>query len=360
MKLNFKRYHHIIFTLLLSLAVINGSGQADSSRQNLFGTDELLDITLKGNLKGLLNDRSGVSKDFPFVLSYLKEDSSITEMPVHIKTRGHFRRLKENCDFPPLLIQFAINGPQQNSVFRDQHKLKLVMPCTGDEYVIREWLAYKIYNLVTTFSFRAKLVKVKLEDEKNKKSIAPFFGILLEEEKQMAKRNNAVVIEKKMQPQQIKTDAFFKMSVFQYLIGNTDWSIQYQQNIKLVTQDSGNTIIAVPYDFDHSGLVNAPYAHPAEELLMRSVRERRYRGYCVQDLKKYDEVLAEYNGLKNELYSLFINSALLDQKYLRSTSQWLDDFYKTINNPKAWQKDFAYPCDKNGTGNIIIKGLKED
>jgi len=258
------------------------------------------------------------------------------------------------------LIQFAKKGPQLNTLFSDQHKLKLVMPCTGDEYVIREWLAYKIYNLVTPYSFRARLVKVKLEDEKFKKPIDPFYGILIEEEKQMAKRNKSVIVEKNLQPKQIKEEAFFKMSVFQYLIGNTDWSIQYQQNIKLVSPGSGDSIIAVPYDFDHSGLVNAPYAYPAEELLMSSVRERRYRGYCVQDLKKYEEVLAEYNLLKNDLYSLFTSCDLLDQRYVRSTMQWLDDFYKTISNDKAWHKDFSYPCDKNGTGNVVIKGLKED
>lgn len=333
---------------------------APVSEKGLFDTDEILPITLKGNIRNLLNDRNAEPKLFPVILSYKGGDSNEVIIPLKVKTRGHFRRQRDNCDLPPLLLQFAKKGAQQNSVFSQQRKLKLVMPCVGDDYIIREWLTYKLYNLVTPYSFRARLVKVKLDDEKLKKPIAPFFGILLEEEKQMAERNKAVIVEKKIQPQQIKTDAFFRMSVFQYLIGNTDWSIQYQQNIKLLSLDSGNQVIAVPYDFDHSGLVNAPYAYPAEELLMSSVRERRYRGYCVEDLNKYIDVLAEYNRLKKEVYGLITGCELLDQKYIRTTSSWLDDFYKTINNSKSWQKDFAYPCDKKGTGNVIIKGLKED
>jgi hypothetical protein len=330
------------------------------AQQGLFDSDEVLPIKLKGSLRGLLNDRSAIPKNFPLVLSVKKEDSSQLEILVQIKTRGHFRRLKENCSYPPLLIQFPKEGPHLLSVFKEQKKLKLVMPCSGDEYVIREWLVYKLYNLVTPKSFRARLVQVTLEDEKSKKTGTPFYGLLLEEEKQMAKRNTMMAVERKLKPQQIQSDAFLTMAVFQYLIGNTDWSIQYLQNIKLLAQDSLAVPVAVPYDFDHAGIVNAPYAHPAEELQMSSTRERRYRGYCMSDLKAFESVIALYNRLKNEIYNLYSNCSLLDAKYKMSTTRFLDEFFSAINNPKTWQKDFAYPCDKNGTGNVVIKGLKED
>jgi hypothetical protein len=116
----------------------------------------------------------------------------------------------------------------------------------------------------------------------------------------------------------------------------------------------------VPYDFDHSGIVNAPYAQPAEELLMKSVQERRYRGYCMTDMKAFEKPIALYNRLKSDIYNLFTKCSLLDAKYIKSITKYLDEFYATINDPKSWQKDFAYPCDKNGTGNVVIKGLKED
>ena len=357
------------FSCMLFLLFINTSATTrpalallpqSASEKGLFDADEVLQITLKGNMRELLNDRMGEPKNFPLVLSYNNTNNSEINLPVEIKTRGHFRRLSGNCSYPPLMIQFPAKGPQLSSVFKEQKKLKLVMPCKGDEYIIREWLAYKIYSLITPKSFRARLVKVTIEDAKNKKPPAPFYGILLEEEAQMAKRNQLVSVVKKLQPQQTQTDLFLTMAVFEYLIGNTDWSIQYLQNIKLLAKDLNAVPVAVPYDFDHAGIVNTPYALPAEELRMTSVRQRRYRGYCVKDLKLFEPIIEKFNLLKKDIYHLYNSCALLDEKYLKSTTKYLDEFYATINNPKAWQKEFAYPCDKNGTGNVVIKGLKED
>jgi hypothetical protein len=332
-----------------------------TTAKGLFDSDDILEIKLKGKFRDLLNDRASENPaDFPFILSCKSEDGSEIQIPVEIKTRGHFRKLKDNCNYPPLLIQFSKEGPHLKSVFSEQQKLKLVMPCVADEYVIREWLVYKLYNLLTPKSFRARLVKFVVEDEKNKKTTGPFYGILLEEEKQMAKRNQLIDVERKIRPQQTETGSFLTMSVFEYLIGNTDWSVEYLQNIKLLATDSISIPFAVPYDFDHAGIVNAPYANPAEELLMKSVRERRYRGYCINDLKMFEPVLAEFNRLKSDIYKLYSSCTLLDEKYIKATIRYLDEFYNTINNAKAWQRDFAYPCDKNGTGNIIIRGLKED
>ena len=93
---------------------------------------------------------------------------------------------------------------------------------------------------------------------------------------------------------------------------------------------------------------------------MRSVQERRYRGYCIKDMKLFEKSIALFNRSKSEIYNLYTKSNLLDEKYIRSVTKYLDEFYATINDPKSWQKDFAYPCDKNGTGNIVIKGLRED
>jgi hypothetical protein len=346
---------YIILSCVLLLLFNNVPAQ-----QGLFDSDEVLPIKLKGVLRGLLNDKSSVPPNFPLVLSVTKEDSTQTEIPVQVRTRGHFRRTMGNCTYPPLLIQFPKEGPHLSSVFKQQKKLKLVMPCSGDNYVVREWLVYKLYNLFTPHSFRARLVQVIMQDEKTKKTSGPFYGLLLEEEKQMAKRNKMIAVEKKLKPQQVQANPFLTMAVFQYLIGNTDWSIQYLQNIKLLAEDSLAVPIAVPYDFDHAGIVNAPYAQPAEALQMRSIQERRYRGYCMPDLKPFETVIAQFNSLKNEIYSLYATCPLLDEKYKKSTARFLDEFYATINNPKAWQKDFAYPCDKNGTGNVVIKGLKED
>ena len=330
------------------------------AKAGLFDSEEIFTITLTGNIRKLLNDRNGEAKPFNVILGYKRNDSSNISIPITVKTRGHFRRLSGNCQLPPLLLRFSDTSKSSSSVFPKHGSLKLVMPCSGDEFVIHEWLAYKLYNLVTPESFRARLVKVELVDEKNKKMPAPFYGIILESENQMVARNHSVVLKKNIKPQLTLHDAFLKMAVFEYLIANTDWSVEYRQNIKLIAADSSSVPVAVPYDFDHAGIVDAPYARPAEELNLRSVRVRRYRGYCVQNIKTFDSTIAFYNSLKKEIYKTYTTCSLLDTKYIEATVKFLDEFYATINNPDAVRNEFQYPCDPNGTGNVIIKGLKED
>ena len=234
------------------------------------------------------------------------------------------------------------------------------MPCRQSEYLIREWLVYKLYNLVTPQSFRVRLVNVTLEETKNKKQTAPFFGILLEEEKQMAKRNKMVSVNRAIRSEQIKLNSFLSLAVFEYMIGNTDWSVQYLHNIKLMANDSLAEPTAVPYDFDHAGIVNVSYAYPAELLQLSSIRQRRYRGYCVEDVKMFDEVIARYNELKKDIYALYQDCPMLDEKYKKNTLKYLDEFFATINNPKAFQREFNYPCFLSGNRNLVIKGLKKE
>ncbi len=326
----------------------------------LFESDNFLEITLSGNIHELFDDRSDHPENHHLKLAYKREDSSVVTVPVEAKTRGHFRKLKENCYYPPILLHFPAEDTLKSSIFKEDRKLKLGMPCKGEQYIIYEWLVYKVYNLITPYSFKARLVKVKLDDSKSKKGAAPFYGLLLEEAEQMAERNGTISVKRKLRPEQTEISSFLTMAVFEYMIGNTDWSVQYLQNIKLISVDSSSVPITVPYDFDLSGIVNSPYATPAEELNMKSVRERRYRGFCIQDMKKFDKTIELYNNRKKEIYSIYTNCPLLDAKYLKSTIKFLDEFYATINNENAVKKEFGYPCDKNGTGNVVIKGLKEE
>lgn len=239
--------------------------------------------------------------------------------------------------------------------------MKLVTPCRGDQYVIHEYLVYKLYNLVTPRSFRARLVKVIYHDNKKNKKSDPYYGILLEEEKQMAHRNNSYSLKTEgIRPENTGIEDFLKMAIFQYMIGNTDWSVQYLQNVKLIMDDKTKLPVTVPYDFDHAGIVRAPYAKPAPELKMRSILQRRYRGFCMTDLDQLDTVFETFNQLKNDFYAIYTDNPLLRENYIHQTVRFLDQFYETINDPNKAGKEFSYPCDPSGTGNIVIKGLKDD
>ena len=326
--------------------------------QGLFESDSILQITLSGDLKSLMNDRNDQMQEHPITLIYKGADSQQVKLNISSRTRGNFRRKIGGCTYPPILLVFPENKSQPNTLFSEQRKLKLVMPCRGDDYVVKEYMAYRIYNLLTPMSFRARLVRVTLEDTKKAKLTPPFYGILLEEETQMAKRNNLVKVERKMGPRQAEPVSFHRMAVFEYLIGNTDWSVEYLQNVKLLAKDSMGIAYTVPYDFDHAGLVSAPYARPADELQMSSVRERRYRGFCLPDLSYLDPTFKEFISIKDQIKSLYESASYLDAGSKKNALKFIDDFYAILNDPQKIKRDFGYPCDKNGTGNVIIGGLK--
>lgn len=343
-------------------ANLNWINDADTTgRSELFKSDEVLSISLTGDVRELLADRREKVRTHTLTLEYAGQDGKTVSIPVTMRTRGHFRKMQENCIYPPLLLQFSKTDAGASGVFSGYKKLKLVMPCLSDDYVVREWMVYRLYNLLTPKSLKARLVSVEMNDVKKNKSKKPFYGILLEEEQHMAKRNKATVVETKLlKPEHTEKKDFLTMAVFQYLIGNTDWSVQFLQNIKLIAADPNAVPSAVAYDFDHSGLVNAPYAQPAAALQMTSVKERRYRGYCIANMQEFAEVVAKFNSLKEDIYALYASSTLLDEKYKKATLKYFDEFYETINDSKEMAKQFGYPCNKNGTGNVVIQGLRKN
>jgi len=346
-----------LYSLLILLIF---SFHCQAQKKALFDTGEILEISMKGDFDKLFKNTKGEPQYFDFSLSYVDNSQKQSEIPLKVRTRGHFRREMNICTFPPLLLNFS-KETVLNTLFQNQDKLKLVMPCKGEKYLLREFYVYKLYNLITDQSFKVRLVRLTLEDLSSKpKDFKPILGFLIEEEEQMATRNQmSSVAQELIRPESIPMEGFLRMSVFQYLIGNTDWSIQYRQNIKLMHADKASLPIAVPYDFDHAGMVEAPYAKPAPELEMLSVTERRYRGYCIEDMQVFDQTIALYNSKKESIYSLFSESSLLDEKTIKSSTKYLDSFFATLNNPKKLKSEFQYPCLEDGTGNVVIKGLKK-
>lgn len=343
-----------IYIVLFALS-FNGLAQSDS----LFDSEDILEVTLRGNLKEALGDRGEDPQYHEASLRYT-EDQSLVNIPIRIKTRGNFRKDASNCKYPPLFLNFSKSSTPESSVFYNQDKIKLITPCRDDQYVINEYYVYKLYNLVTPKSFKARLVKVIYEDTVKNKSSDPYFGVFLEEEEQLAARTNSIMVERLgLSPLSTQKQEFLEMSVFQYMIGNTDWSVQFMQNIKFLSPDSTTLPTTVAYDFDHAGIVRAPYAKPAPELKMSTTLQRRYRGYCLADLNELTPIFDKFNRLKDEFYAIYTNNELLAKNYSNQTIKFLDEFYETINDSEKAADAFNYPCDKSGTGNVVIKGLKK-
>ena len=330
--------------------------QSDTTafEKSLFGDTTILHCKLYANYKIIQKDRDANPVYHGARLVYKNNAGKDIILPIKIKARGNFRKDRNVCAFPPLLLHFSKHSKDSTDVFRGQQNLKLVTHCQGDQYVIHEWMVYKIYNLLTPASFHARLVKMDYVDSSAHLKEETHYGILIEDETQMAQRNTCLLVKRKMvSPQATQREPYLLMTLFEYMIGNTDWSIPYLHNIRLIATDSTEIPCTVAYDFDHAGIV--PYAKPAEQLKLSSVQERLYRGCCLP-YKDFDQTINIYNEKKEAIYKAYTDCVLLQPKYIHQTLSYLDAFYKTINNKKLRVREFNRPCQ---TGGVEIKGMSD-
>ncbi len=318
------------------------AGQVDTTApkpyelQKLFQSDSVVRLTLSANFRTVTRARPGSTTYFPARLTYSDTGASPITIPLRIRARGHWRRA--NCEMPPLLLNFWTDSSKK-TLFARLDRGRLVLHCRNDatyeQYILQEYQLYRIYNLLTPFSHRARLARVSYVDSASGRQNAERYGFILEDDDDMAARNGGEQTEQKgaktgdLDPY---TDAL--VGVFQYLIGGTDWSVAGLHNIQLVRQPEG-AIRAVAYDFDWSGAVNASYAKPDARLPITSVRQRLFRGYCAPP-EQFARVFAHFNEKKPEIYALYADRVgqLLNPMVARRTLEYFDDFYATINDPR--------------------------
>ena len=218
--------------------------------------------------------------------------------------------------------------------------LKLVNGCmlasVYDQYVLMEFLTYKIFNLLTEKSFRVRLLQVSYIDSSGKKKPMTHYAFFLEDVKEMARRNNCrEYTGVSLHSEKTDRKQMTLVALFEYMIGNTDWSVRGKHNIKTIVskEDSASKPFAVPYDFDYSGLVNTNYAIPNEELPIKSVTERLYRGFP-RTMEELNEALAVFNKQKDSVFSLINHFNLLSKNNKERMIDYLEQFYSIIKDPR--------------------------
>lgn len=301
------------------------------------------EATLELNLDSMFANRRN-DDEIPATLRFAGKDSIVEAWPLKVNVRGRFRRM--NCDFPPLKLNFDKDDLRAAGL-ETHDDLKLVTHCLdrpqGDEYVLREYLAYKMYRVLTGISFRAQLVKITYIDTEDE---APFtrLGIILEDEKELAARLDGTLCEDCYNTPYQAFDKFSLavLDLFQYMIGNIDYKPKLLRNLKLLKPEDGSKYHLIPYDFDFSGLVDPPYAIPPDELDIRSVRDRIYLGFehPPEDFARAFEFL---QSKKQELLASVEECPMLDQSSKRKTDRYIQSFYKEMKHMapdfEAWSNN---------------------
>ena len=306
----------------------------------LFASHEPLELTLIADFAQLDDDRDEENPERPARLLTRATDGTPVEIPLEVRTRGNFRLRKSTCSFPNLRLDFSLAPAAANTVFANQDALKLVAHCRdGGEYgqnLLEEYLVYRLYNLLTEESFQVRLAVITYQDVSGRTETITRYGFLLENVDRLAARLGGLHVEVAgVHPHQLDGEASARVELFEYMIGNTDFSIVNFHNAELVRLPDG-TYHPIPYDFDFSGLVDAPYAVPASILGTRSVRERVYRGFCRPGIE-FGPIFDSFLANRPAFSQLFHEQPELEPKRAERAVRYLDEFFETAESHRARQ-----------------------
>lgn len=343
-----------VLAATLSLAIAADSfALAAGEPDPLFRDDTAIEIRITAPMDTLLGERPNV-RYLRGAMSYEDLDKGAIEFDIGIRTRGNFRRQSEVCPFPPLRINLK-KSQAKGTLFDKQSKLKLVAHCrdASDRYeqnVIKEYLAYRMLNTLTDISYRVRLARITYVDSEQKHDDRVRYGFFIEHKKGVSRRLGLPVIStEKIRTEDLQGPYSDLTSLFQFLIANTDFSPiagpkgeDCCHNSTLFGKE-GEPIYAVPYDFDMSGLVNAPYAEPNPRFGIKRVTQRHYRGRCAY-IGNLPETVKLFEEKRADIYGLIEGQAELESSTRKSVTKFIDRFYDVIGNPKKRSREIESRC----------------
>ena len=342
------RIHHLLAAVLLLPGGATGQSQGAPAADSFFADDSVAVVTLTLPMGFIRRERSVEEQ------ASARFEIDANTYDIKVRARGNFRRSEDVCDFPPVRLNFKkseTNGTPLHGI----DKVKLVTHCNSgvkhyERTVVREFLAYKILNILTDTSFRARLLRITYVDSDGKRKKQENFAVMLEHRDQLAARIGGRPVEMvRTAASVLDRDYTNLVSVFQYLIGNTDYSPVVARdgepcchNAELFF-DAGERLHAIPYDFDHSGLVNARHARPNPRFRIRKVTQRVYRGRCINN-DILQQTLDYVNSRQEEILNMIETIEGPDDATRKEAAKYVKSFYKIALNPKSVQRYMANAC----------------
>ena len=337
--------------VLLALALATPAA-AKGGVTPLFTDSTVLNVTISGPVNSIARTAQRSTDPQDAMLVANGETHAIA-----LSARGISRRRSENCRFPPLSVLFKVK-PADTSLFDKQKRLKLVTHCRPearfDQFVLKEYAAYRLYNQLTDNSLKVRLAKVRYED--GGKLVAERMGFFIEDIDDAGNRLGKKKIENSDVPvSAFNRDDTARYTLFQYMIGNLDWDMNHGPQINDCCHNSkvlGPAVEAregltpVAYDFDYSGLVNAPYAVPPVNVPVATVTQRYYRGYCVHN-EETRAMLPQFVSARGKLSAELAAIPDLEERTRNSMESYLDGFFAQIGTSEGAEKALFKACRKS-------------
>lgn len=336
--------HRILLLLCFFVTSLSALAQKESLT-SLFQDQEALTVRLNFSIKEIKKIK-GDSIYTATYMHYKGDTGQWDSVKIGLRARGNFRRA--NCTFPPLRVKMK-KGDSDKTPFAGNKNLKLVVPCQSpksyNDLIIKEFICYKLYEVISPYHFSTRLVDLTLVDGKGKQAktynLNAFF---IEDDDLVAKRHKAKIMDElKIHPLQLSDTASVKQDFFQYMISNSDWSAVQQHNVKVLQLKSGG-YIPLPYDFDMSGVVNAPYGQVSELVGTSNVRERVYRGFC-RNPELFEYMQKEYLQLEPSIKTVVGGfEGQLNVKEINGLTKYLDEFFAVLKSDKIFKEEIVQKC----------------
>ncbi|MBN2597522.1 MAG: hypothetical protein JXR82_12115 [Marinifilaceae bacterium] len=328
----------LLFLCLVPVSAISKKDRDSLLKLPLFKNEKLLEFELKTNLSSLLNDISEDRKYHKSELQLIENDKQIGDrIDVEVMTRGNFRRRKQNCDFPPLRFKLPVER-MVGTEFEGQSKLKYVSHCQSfedgfEQNTIKEYLIYKMYNLIDEHSYRVRLSQISFIDSITNDTIRKF-GFFLEDKNDVATRNGKIILQfKNMKQYNMLRKNIVMLSLFQLMIGNSDWNVERLHNIDIVSVDEQSIPIAIPFDFDWSGIINHTYFTLDPNIASDAKYKRLYKGYRWSD-EELNAAFTDFNELKEAFLELISQCEYLNEENRHGLTDYILKFYELIGSKK--------------------------
>jgi hypothetical protein len=327
---------------------------AGGAEAALFESSEPLVIELRGPIRSMSLDRDVEPRYRDAMLGFHGADGAWREVPIQVRPRGKSRRDRTVCTFPPLSIKLP-TPELAGTVFENQTRLKLTTHCQPsprhERYVYKEYLAYRMLNVVSDLSFRVQAVQVTYVDIERKGRREAHPGFFVEDKDLLALRLGLGAQPERVYPDQLDPGHASLMELFELMIGNTDFSFIALPTNKPCCHNSvayvGPTgaYLPLPYDFDISGFVNPPYAVPDHRLPIDNVRQRLYRGFC-REGAAHQQAVARMQEVRPALFELLGRETPLDDRSRKEVIAFVNGFYAILDDPQRLDRMVFRACSK--------------
>lgn len=336
--------------LLLALAAVL---TAPLDAQPLFRESVPVTVTITTNLRDLTRERDSTRlRWFGAELKYADSAGNAVALPVELRARGHFRRQSSNCTFPPLFVR-AEREVRDGSLLQGNPRLKIVTPCrpaSGDyqQYIFTEYKAYRTYAVIDSVHHRVRLANITYVDSLDRVRPITVTAFFMETDEEVGDEHDLEVFEQ----QGALWDVFDgphidRISLWEFAIGNTDWSVSALHNI-VIYRDSTGGYRPVAYDFDWTGLVNPRYAFPNATLGIRSIRQRLHRGPC-RTAEQWAPTIAHFQARRATIDSIWSTPEPgQDPRRLAEAKRYLDEFWNILDDPRDFRREVIGRCQPLG------------